>query len=278
MSIEMKYHNVYYYCGILSNIIEYQQEEFLTKLWEFSHEYLETIPKDYSKISVLVLFCRWSVKCIMEEDMRNELIEFKNFIKEFSEGSDLTLKRAFWNEKESFSFEVERAIEHYYGDKIRFYDWLNEETYDFIEDAFEEYLFELWIGHKYEDIVNQIANEMFYILFQNRKFLLLFNFYMSRTHDKKIHRTYIPQWVKRAVFYRDRGKCVLCNKDLSGQLAIIEDNEIHYDHIVSLEQGGLNDVSNIQLLCKKCNLTKGELSDTNILYQNWYDIDEQQES
>ena len=41
MNIEMKYHNVYYYCGILNNVIEYQQEEFLTKLWEFSHVYLE---------------------------------------------------------------------------------------------------------------------------------------------------------------------------------------------------------------------------------------------
>ena len=162
MNIEMKYHNVYYYCGIVSNIIEYQQEEFLTKLGEFSHGYLETIPKDYNKISVLILFCRWSVKCIMEEDMSNELIEIKNFIEKSSEGSDLTLKRAFWSEKECFSFEVERAIEHYYGDKIRFYDWLDEETNDCIEDAFEDYLFELWIGHKYEDVVNQIANEMFY--------------------------------------------------------------------------------------------------------------------
>ena len=30
----------------------------------------------------------------------------------------------------------------------------------------------------------------------------------------------MPEWVKRAVFYRDRGRCVLCGKDLSGQLAI----------------------------------------------------------
>ena len=44
MNIEMKYHNVYYYCGILNNVIEYQQEEFLTKLWEFSHVYLEKVP------------------------------------------------------------------------------------------------------------------------------------------------------------------------------------------------------------------------------------------
>lgn len=274
MNIEMKYHNVYYYCGILSNIIECQQEEFLTKLWEFSHGYLEAIPKDFSKMSVLILFCRWSVKCIMEEDMEKELDEIKHHIEKYSEDGNEALKMAFCREGSYFSFEVERAIEHYYNEKNKFFDWLQETRYDFMEDAFEDYLFELWIGGKYEDVIDQIANEMFYILFQNRKFLLLFNFYMSRTHEENFPRTYIPQWVKRAVFYRDRGKCVLCNKDLSGQLAIIENNEIHYDHMVSVERGGLNDVSNIQLLCKKCNLTKGELSDTNILYQNWYDMDE----
>ncbi len=32
MNIEMKYHNVYYYCGILNNVIEYQQEEFFNKI------------------------------------------------------------------------------------------------------------------------------------------------------------------------------------------------------------------------------------------------------
>ena len=73
MNIEMKYHNVYYYCGILNNVIEYQQEEFLIKLWEFSHVYLEKVPEKYDKESVLLLFCRWAVKSIMEEDMEEVL-------------------------------------------------------------------------------------------------------------------------------------------------------------------------------------------------------------
>ena len=36
MNIEMNYHNVYYYCSIVENIIEERQMEFLTKLSEFS--------------------------------------------------------------------------------------------------------------------------------------------------------------------------------------------------------------------------------------------------
>ena len=118
----MKYHNVYYYCGILSNIIEYQQEEFLTKLWEFSHGYLEAIPKDFSKISVLILFCRWSVKCIMEEDMEKELDEIKYRIEKYSEDRNEALKMAFCRDGSCFSFEVERAIEHYYT-KILYLLW-----------------------------------------------------------------------------------------------------------------------------------------------------------
>lgn len=90
MNIEMKYHNVYYYCGILNNIIEYQQEEFLSKLWEFSHVYLEKIPEKYDKESVLLLFCRWAVKSIMEEDMEEELTELKQLIEESADKNEKT--------------------------------------------------------------------------------------------------------------------------------------------------------------------------------------------
>jgi hypothetical protein len=147
-----------------------------------------------------------------------------------------------------------------------------EETYDLLEDAFDDYLVQLWIGDKYEDVVDKIAEEMFYILFLNRDFLLYFNHYMSRTHGANFSRIHMPEWVKRAVFYRDRGRCVLCGKDLSGQLAISGEKEIHYDHMVPLEQGGMNDVTNIQLLCSSCNLSKGTFSATSNIYQNWYDM------
>lgn len=275
MNIEMKYHNVYYYCGILSNIIEYQQEEFLTKLWEFSHGYLEEIPEKYDKESVLLLFCKWSVRSIMEEDMESELFELKKLIRKYTVNNRIDLKKAFWHDGEYFSFEVERAIEHYYGKSMHFYEWLLEEETGILEDVFDDYLVQLWIGDNYENVVDRIAEEMFYILFLNRKFLQHFNYYMSHTHEKKFARVYLPEWVKRAVFYRDRGRCVLCGKDLSGQLAILGEKGIHYDHIVSLDQGGLNDVTNIQLLCSKCNLSKGTFCTTSSVYQNWYDMNKE---
>jgi 5-methylcytosine-specific restriction endonuclease McrA len=46
---------------------------------------------------------------------------------------------------------------------------------------------------------------------------------------------------------------------------------IHYDHIVPLAQGGINDVTNIQLLCDKCNLKKTSKNVfTTLKYESWY--------
>lgn len=269
MNIEMNYHNVYYYCSIVENIIEERQMEFLTKLSEFSKGYLEEIPEEYNKESILLLFCRWSVKEIMEEDMQDELKLYKE--KFLTRKGKKKYEDIIWSEKENFTFEVERAIEHYYDISNRFCEWIEDKEYELLEDAFYEYLSELWFFDKYENVVNKIADEMFYILFLNRNFLLLFNYYISLIHDSISQHIYIPKWVKNAVFYRDRGRCVLCGKDLSGTMAIIEYNKVHYDHIVPLDQGGINDVSNIQLLCEKCNLTKGTKSITNNIYQNWFD-------
>lgn len=70
-------------------------------------------------------------------------------------------------------------------------------------------------------------------------------------NNGRLKRKNIPKWVKRAVFFRDKGRCVLYHKDLTN--LINTDNQENYDHIVPLLQHCLNDVSNIQLLCKECN-------------------------
>jgi len=76
--------------------------------------------------------------------------------------------------------------------------------------------------------------------------------------------------VKRAVLFRDKGCCVFCKRDLTGLYSILEDKEKHFDHIVPLNEGGLNDVCNIQLSCPDCNLAKSDTSKTSTLYQSAY--------
>ena len=96
---------------------------------------------------------------------------------------------------------------------------------------------------------------------------------MSSGNSTRFPRCNIPLWVKRAVKFRDRGRCVCCGKDLSGLIDCEDENAVHYDHMISLNDGGLNDVCNIQLLCCQCNLAKSSNSYTNTTYKDWYDFD-----
>lgn len=51
-----------------------------------------------------------------------------------------------------------------------------------------------------------------------------------------------------ALMESQRGKCVYCHCDIRKKFQV--------DHIVPVSAGGANDKSNLQLLCKKCNLDK----------------------
>jgi hypothetical protein len=67
-----------------------------------------------------------------------------------------------------------------------------------------------------------------------------------------IDRVAWPEWALKAVRARDRGCCASCQKDISLELA----EEENIDHIVPLSRGGTNDLVNLQLLCRPCNLEK----------------------
>jgi len=57
---------------------------------------------------------------------------------------------------------------------------------------------------------------------------------------------YISETTKKIVFSRDGGICKCCGNSLN----------LEYDHITPYSCGGNSDVSNIQLLCQKCNRSK----------------------
>ena len=58
----------------------------------------------------------------------------------------------------------------------------------------------------------------------------------------------IPQNVKIAVWNRDGGRCVECGAT----------DYLEYDHDIPFSKGGANSVGNIRLLCRRCNLKKGD--------------------
>jgi hypothetical protein len=71
------------------------------------------------------------------------------------------------------------------------------------------------------------------------------NYLLAERLDKAQTR-HIPDDVKIKVWHRDGGKCVKC-----GAAEYLE-----YDHIIPFSRGGASTENNVQLLCRKCNLSK----------------------
>src|SRR5215471_3098378 len=145
--------------------------------------------------------------------------------------------------------------------KIKWPIWLTPER---IEEHLDD------ISDLLEQAIKRLTPSIFYLLFSDRQFLGKFQrritTYVSSmkhrdypellTRDGVVKRLgYIPTWLKAGVFYRDRGRCQLCFKDLSGLGRPVRD--IHLDHIIPLAMSGSNDPTNFQLSCQECNLSKG---------------------
>jgi stress response protein SCP2 len=59
---------------------------------------------------------------------------------------------------------------------------------------------------------------------------------------------HIPHDVRLAVWQRDQGRCSQCQAT----------DYLEYDHIIPHSRGGANTINNVQLLCRRCNLAKGD--------------------
>lgn len=120
------------------------------------------------------------------------------------------------------------------------------------------------------DATNRIITpSIFHTLFSDRNFISQFQLCLrgyllenlgavpehALTVQKKLRRTHLPKWLKKGIFFRDKGICQLCGKDMSGLRTPLE--EVHIDHIVPLAKYGNNDPTNFQLTCRSCNVSKG---------------------
>lgn len=70
---------------------------------------------------------------------------------------------------------------------------------------------------------------------------------MPSVEEPKRRREAIQRSVQREVWQRDGGRCAECSTK----------EKLCFDHIVPFSKGGSNTVRNIQLLCERCNLSKG---------------------
>jgi hypothetical protein len=267
---EIRYFETYYFANIINNILR-EPFAYLRSLNDFfGDENYRNFLVPFPKISALHNFIIFIIDSINYDDLHEaEENKFKNS------------KKKLW---------IELALEHYNLEFDSFDNWLAGKEInraEIIDDDIADYFRYLQLSGPYEQLLELVSEEIFFILFLNRETLQRFNELIShQIHERELdeiddedlpffrangvlRRVSIPKWVMRAVAHRDRGMCVSCHKDLTGQISIGSTG--NFDHIVPLARGGINDVTNIQLLCEICNKSKHSKNiNTSIKYEKWY--------
>lgn len=269
--VQLEFFETYYYSNILSNIISdpFSYLRGIHEWYEDNEEFIFLPP--FPKFSRLHGFATHIIDSLISEQI-----------------SDSEVNRITSNS--SYDAWVDRALKHHGFECDGFKEFLQGSNIT-CNDANEDHLYDyhqvLRLCGVLGSLIEHLASEVFHVLFSNRQLLWQFNDFMAgvfQSHFDEIpeselgghlkgpgilKRVNIPAWVKRAVFYRDRGMCSLCQKDLSGIVSTQPDNQ--FDHIIPLALGGLNDVTNIQLLCQTCNNSKSsnQVPVSNI-YEAWY--------
>lgn len=283
---EAKYYETYSMCSIVDGVIRNISDHLRTlEGFHCDGQWADWL-RPYQKYSVLHQFIEFSVTEVhAEEAEAMDLDERKRLLKSFERIPEalsdirpckLPIEEAF----DYHGIEHQSFVEHLEDMGKTFEDAGDDDVYEFMS--------EVWLSEAYDKLMSATVGGVFHVLFQNRKLMLDFNEYVSGilseanldeaddldrsllASDRMLARVKPPKWAKDAVFHRDRGHCVMCNLNLN-RMTSLEESE-HYDHIVPLSRWGLNDISNLQLLCGPCNQKeKGDgAAITSARYQAWY--------
>lgn len=119
---------------------------------------------------------------------------------------------------------------------------------------------------RYHEALDELTDEVFHVLFGDVLFLERFNRLCAgyvessgfgdefRTRSGTLKRVAVPAWARRAIFHRDKGECRECKRSVASTINQLEAER--YDHVVPLAAFGPNDLTNLQLLCERCNARK----------------------
>ena len=73
----------------------------------------------------------------------------------------------------------------------------------------------------------------------------------SRKYNSKSQRKLMTRELRERIMERDNYTCQMCGKYMPDEVGL------HVDHIIPVAKGGKSIESNLQVLCDKCNLRKG---------------------
>ena len=211
---ERNHYDTYYFASCVSNILRLPMN-YLRNLEAFCGD-LQTqyFLKPYMRWSALHAFIAFMVEDIFfEEDIH------KNDAKGSNNG-----------------FQLEQALRHHGISFKSFSERCVELGISPESDDHHDWYCDLISSEEGERLIEGISRDVFAVLFANRQVLQDLNQLIADhvvdacIDDAKIipyvnkkglaKRAAIPQWVSRAVFYRDRGRCAFCQKDLNAQLCI----------------------------------------------------------
>ncbi|PPJ06061.1 hypothetical protein C5E44_31070 [Nocardia nova] len=292
--IEIKFHGTYYFVQIVNAAV--QTGSFGYAFGDHFHDGLIAYVEPFRRWSALHVFLEYMIDTLLVEDlgraMRARYVRKSECSRPRFCHSDpawmlgTSLMKSHGYDVRVMTDELEKWVERGTGPCCRGTSY----------DPHDQPDWELWEEVSPDDyyrLVEQLAEECFYVLFANRSFLRRFHECMADNirmidivyvHSEEsrflretadgvaVRRAAIPEWVKRAVFFRERGRCAFCERDLGGSYSPM--NRCQFDHMVPISRGGLNDVSNIQLLCEDCNNRKGsQIMETSLIYERWYPTD-----
>jgi hypothetical protein len=267
----MRYWDTYYYSQVVHNLLV-RPEDYLRLLEDFFGDLrYRSFIAPYPRWTTLHRFVEQAFYGILEESVDDIMV-------------DAIVHRPDYEPWVSEALD-EHGINHPH---IR--DWLPTGGYrldEVDEDVVYQYHDHLTELGSLGSLATQLAEEVFFLTFLNRNLLRRLHEEIAErvrevdpvheaaqdaSHFERkgvLRRVRPPQWAQRAVFFRDRGLCTLCHRDLSGLLS--SQSTEAYDHIIPLAKGGTNEVTNLQLLCQSCNVEKGAVRGrAGDEYERWY--------
>lgn len=207
------------------------------------------------KESLLYLFCvnvisdsyYYWLKHVEKEELLEIIKDFKAYrihIPEYREPSyrDLNLDEFDYYAKSELN-EAKRDYLYNYKNNLRgdlSLELAKAISKEVVENLFRDRQLMKTFNEKVADHIDQLDKEKYPSLFNKKGNIVRFSSW--------------PRWLKDALMYREEGRCAIRGEDLTK--LITHNVEPNIDHIVPLALGGTNDTSNLQYICRECNLEK----------------------
>lgn len=264
-SVDASYYepHTHYLSGLAYNLMVHTGIDGASTLAPFLDSVLYERPDDFPETSLLYQYCYWVIDQYFMESVEKYTQRLSEEIQK-KEISDIAWKAAVKSCHESLKkndcdeltyFWMEHRIGENNNKCIYFVDWLieKESLPVYLDDAWSEYCEEiLFDSDAFYNWQEKAARDMESVLMISRSSRKSLNGYLAEFNEYEMGRLTLPQWVQRHVYFRDYGCCGICGKDITDEVDWRTEGSDYYSYLTAPEDGGINDITNIQMQCRVC--------------------------